>query len=291
SCIEEALSSAGTYSVGAEQLKTLQDEKLLIPSGMDNPQGAFAKELPFEDYMARARVVCMGHTPMVMARLRAVTDALADLPLPAEKTPNVMPPNGGSLGGATILQTLTRLRTLRNAKIGTRDTLFLTKLADLFKRRAQLQQGRKVLYPASGVLCGLIAWFAYSVLGLRGSLFLQTIFTIIVVGAMISVLFSIGTTSPTPGPGSAPPHLEIPYGERGGRRDMNALLLFPLLTIAGSFALFNTVLASYPAAFPFGVGAMAGVNAYALYFRRAMKKLFTDITEACFTWNNTPPEI
>ncbi|MDR3231233.1 MAG: protein kinase [Synergistaceae bacterium] len=289
SCIGEALSDAETYALGVERLKILRDEKLLIPSGMD-PHGVFAGDLPFEDYMARARVICMGHTPAVMARLTVVIEALNDLPLPAS-APNAARPADGNPSGAEISRTLKRLKDLRNVKIGTRDTLFLARLVDLFRKRAQLLQGRKAFYPISAVLGGLIVWFAYAVLGFRGGLFLQTIFTIIVVGAVFSVLFSMETTHPGMNPSDilgVPP--ETPYGDQGGRgrRDFNSLLLVPFVAVIGSLIFFNAILASFPWGLPFGIGAMTGVGAYALYFRHAMKRAFTDIVEACFAWNNTP---
>ncbi|MDR1874782.1 MAG: protein kinase [Synergistaceae bacterium] len=269
------LDSSGTYALGLRQLDALNDEELLIPDNLAGPLRSSVETLELEDYIARARVVCLGHTPAAMARLSSALGVLEELTASLTGLEN---------DADVLLETRTRMQKLYDKKIGPRDVLFLTKLLDLLRERAALRQKRSVMYPISAVSGASLLWLAYTMLGGRSSLFLRTAFIIAVVGALIAVLFSISPEflgqGGLPDGGSA-------KRPNGGE---NPLVMLVVFIFAGLLLFFNLFLSSFPTMLPLLTGTAFGSALYYLYFRYSMKRVFGRIVETCFIWLSTSRE-
>ncbi|MDR1730659.1 MAG: protein kinase [Synergistaceae bacterium] len=292
-CIRRAFDSSETFAWGLKRLNELQDEGLLIPQGSGGgPLGFATRDMSFEEYKAHARVICLGHTPAVMAHLSAAIEALDTLPLPPE-SPDALLPSRSDLESAAVSKALSRLRALRNEKIGPRDTLFLARLSELFRTRRTLQKGRNVMYLVWGSTGALVLWIIHLVAGVGGAFLLQTVFIIAVVGGLVAALFTVDPhafrrlqRNRTPGWNSGKE-----AGEENPRQRKNPdyYLVLPIFAVLGTFLFFNLFLAAFPRLFPPATGVMAGCCAYFMFFQRRMRGIFSRISELCAGWLGSAP--
>ena len=260
--IQEMLRSPSTYASGAKQLKELRKQELLIPRGAADTFCAFYEKLNIEEYVQRARVLCMGHTPAILERLELILEAFHTLPLSSDE-----------LERTVLSQVFDRLEGLKNQKITALDTLSLGKLFDLFKKRHGIKQAWAVMLPISGVCGAMGLWLVCMLLGARSTSILRTIFVIGLIALSIYFLLVQGLISLDE---------ENRPWRSWGPQDPRIFLV--VLVFYTPFILFDRILARYPLMLPLSMGAILGCAGYHLFFKYSMSRNFRKIVDFCASY-------
>ena len=146
------LDSTETFSSTKQWLEMQQKKGLLIPKDMDSYEAIY-ENISFDDYVARARMICFGHSEAFYGELRTLEDQINDLPRPSDER------------SATILQRVRdRLNWLRQNKVNSFDAVYIKKMLLLFSKRSKLFDSWRIMCPISSLFGTSALWILFAMM-------------------------------------------------------------------------------------------------------------------------------
>ncbi|MDR1978406.1 MAG: hypothetical protein LBQ42_06700 [Synergistaceae bacterium] len=135
--------SVPTYASGLERLESWKTRGLLIPR---TSVLCLYENLSLEEYEQLARVRCLGHSSVMLAKIAFVIDGLSAF-LQLQNQPQNAPKN--ILQAERASSVIERLKALRERKITSSDTFFILKAAELLSKRGKIRRVWWVRYALS----------------------------------------------------------------------------------------------------------------------------------------------
>jgi hypothetical protein len=142
------LSRTSTYAEGAKLFTDWKAAGLLLPR---EPYFCDQYErMSLDEYARAARVRCFGHTQATLENINFLISAFQALSHLKTLDPMIW--------SSVPWRIIERLRKLKEVKITAEDTVFMTKITDLLKRRDNIAGGKFGRYSAAGAAGGLTFW-------------------------------------------------------------------------------------------------------------------------------------
>jgi hypothetical protein len=225
-----------TYAQGATQLESWRTRELLLPR--DFASDSFTCEnLSLDEYAQAARVRCLGHTPAILEKLDFLIGALPTL-------------QGSEQEAAIFAHTASQLKKLKDRKITSADSLFISKVAGLLAERRKFQRDRGIHYCITGFCGGLLSWLVRLVTG-KGS---DLLFMLTYIAALGGTVLGLAAYSEW----FRALLMNTNWSEREGQEILNPAALFFLGFLLLSFLSFGRLMAFLPNLFPFLIGILPG---------------------------------
>lgn len=253
------LGSVSTCAAGTEWLRDMSDRELLIPRGTD-PDGDLYGALTPDEYVARANVICMGHSEAFLKSLYAAAEGFDALPAAPDNFSDRM-----------ILLVRTRLSLLKKIRVAPYDTLYVNRLIGLFSERRKLSSERLTLYPISAVSGALVIGTALALLGRFGS---WIVYGLALAGLLWIAFQALQRLEPA-----------IRRGMEGGsyhaNRQAAAMIVLPFAGVVLGLVGINGLFRDYPR-LAWGLsGAMIGCAGCSVCCRILLNRSFARIAELC----------
>ena len=237
----------------------MSDRELLIPRGTD-ADGELYGSLTLDEYAARARVVCMGHSDAFLKSLVAVGEGF-----------DALPPAPNNFSDRMIFLVRTRLSLMKKIRVAPYDVLYINRLLALFAERRKLTSEQRTLYPVAAIAGALVIGTALAFLGRFGS---WTVYGLALLALLWGAFQALERLEPA-----------IQRGMESGsyRRNRGAVTLFVLPFVGVAFGLVgvNNLFRNFPVVAWGLSGALIGCAGCFIYFRTLMNRSFDRIAELC----------
>jgi hypothetical protein len=255
--------ASGTYAKGAAQLESWRTRELLLPRDFASDSSLY-EDLSLDEYARVARVRCLGHTPAVLEKLDFLIGALPTL-------------RWNEQGTAIFAHTVDQLKKLKDRKITSVDSLFISKAAGFLTERRRLQCGQGVQYGIAGFSGGLLCWFARVITG-KGS---DLPFMLIYIAALGGSVFGLAAYSEW----FRNLLMNTNWNERGrggrGQETLNPVAMFFFGFLLLFFLSFGRLIAFLPNLFPFSIGILPGCALSYALDQNALSRNARRIADAC----------
>ncbi|MDR2180409.1 MAG: protein kinase [Synergistaceae bacterium] len=254
--------AAETYAQGAAQLQTWQNQELLLPRYFASDSSPY-ENLSLDEYAREARIRCLGHTPAILEKLDFLIETLPAL---------------DENEYAIFVHTADQLKKLKDRKITSADSLFISKVIGLLSERRKLRHGQGVYYGISGFSGGLISWLVRIITG-QGSDLLFMFIYIAVLGGCVLGLAACSEQFRSLLMDARGREREDPWDRN--RDTLTPIGLFFFGFVLLSFLSFGRLIGFFPNLFPFLIGVLPGCVLNYMLHQSALSQNARRIADTC----------